>query len=45
MISDMQQSREILAPPDFLWPGSKNIAVTFMIAYEGWSASGSGVNR
>lgn len=38
MTSDMQQSREILAPPDFLWPGSKNIAVTFMIAYEGWSA-------
>ncbi len=32
------KSQEILAPPDFSLPGSKNIAVTFMIAYEGWSA-------
>lgn len=37
MAADMQKPREILAPADFQWPGSKNIAVTFMIAYEGWS--------
>lgn len=37
MAADMQKPREILAPSDFQWPGSKNIAVTFMIAYEGWS--------
>jgi peptidoglycan/xylan/chitin deacetylase (PgdA/CDA1 family) len=37
MAADMQKPREILAPSEFQWPGSKNIAVTFMIAYEGWS--------
>jgi peptidoglycan/xylan/chitin deacetylase (PgdA/CDA1 family) len=33
-----QQARETLAPPDYRWPGGKRIAVTFLIAYEGWSA-------
>ena len=37
MAANMQKPEEILAPADFRWPGPKNIAVTFMIAYEGWS--------
>ncbi len=31
-------AKETLAPAGYSWPGNKHIAVTFMIAYEGWSA-------
>lgn len=27
-----------MAPANFSWPGGKSVAVTFLIAYEGWSA-------
>jgi len=37
-VSSQESAREILAPTNFLWPGGKSIAVTYMIAYEGWSA-------
>jgi peptidoglycan/xylan/chitin deacetylase (PgdA/CDA1 family) len=28
---------EVMAPPNYRWPGGRRIAVTFLIAYEGWS--------
>jgi peptidoglycan/xylan/chitin deacetylase (PgdA/CDA1 family) len=37
-LSLQEKAHETLAPPDFVWPGGKSIAVTYMIAYEGWSA-------
>jgi peptidoglycan/xylan/chitin deacetylase (PgdA/CDA1 family) len=36
-VNSPAQPRETLAPADYRWPGGKRIAVTFLIAYEGWS--------
>jgi len=34
---DNAEIREVEAPKNFTWPNGKNCAVTFLIAYEGWS--------
>ncbi|TAL79605.1 MAG: polysaccharide deacetylase [Burkholderiaceae bacterium] len=31
------EHNEVLAPPGYRWPGGSRLAVTFLVAYEGWS--------